>query len=230
MAWYRAGGGGIPSSLKTGMNSVLNKKFGTATTYDPACWPDDVNLMGPLPEKTASGAIASFSDGADDVPLKSLVFGIEPVQASGTPSPSNPLPISGHTSLTGVHCGKNLWDEVTELGGISATTGENTVDNNILRSKNYIQVVPNTSMTWVCESNSSAIYSFYGYDRNKAFVGTISNTKPFTIPSNVYYIRFRLYAVYGTTYLNDIAINYPSTATTYAPYSAESKKWDWSEL
>ena len=76
MAWYRCGGGGIPSSLKTGMNNVLNKKFGTSTTYDPAGWPDNINLMGPLPEKTVSGAIASFSDGADDVPLKSLVVTI----------------------------------------------------------------------------------------------------------------------------------------------------------
>ena len=95
MAWYRAGGAGIPASLKSDMNDVLNKKFGTSTTYPPSDWPSDVNLLGPLPEKTASGAIASFSDGADTVPLKSLVFGIEPVQASGTPSPSNPLPISG---------------------------------------------------------------------------------------------------------------------------------------
>lgn len=77
MAWYRAGGGGIPSSLKTGMNNVLNKKFGTSTTYAPATWPDNVNLLGPLPEKTVSGAIASFADGADDVPLKSLVCNVD---------------------------------------------------------------------------------------------------------------------------------------------------------
>ena len=29
MAWYRCGGGGIPSSLKGDMNDVFNKKFGT---------------------------------------------------------------------------------------------------------------------------------------------------------------------------------------------------------
>lgn len=72
MAFYRCGGGGIPSSLKTDMNSVLNKKFGTSTSYAPGTWPDTVNLMGPLPEKTiVSSPIVAFSDGAEDVPLKS---------------------------------------------------------------------------------------------------------------------------------------------------------------
>lgn len=70
MAWYRAGGGGIPSSLKTNMDAVLNKKFGTSTTYAPNTWPDNVNLLGPLPEKTASGSVASITDGADGVPVK----------------------------------------------------------------------------------------------------------------------------------------------------------------
>ena len=71
MAWYRAGGGGIPTALKTGMNDVLNKKFGTSTTYAPNTWPDNVNLLGKLPEKTVSGSIAHIDDGADRVPVRS---------------------------------------------------------------------------------------------------------------------------------------------------------------
>ena len=61
MAWYRCGGGGIPSTLKAEMNDVLNKKFGTILqNYPPEGWPDNVNLLGPLPIKTASGAIADI--------------------------------------------------------------------------------------------------------------------------------------------------------------------------
>lgn len=79
MAFYRCGGGGIPSSLKTDMNAVLNKKFGTFADYPPADWAPTVNLMGPLPEKTiVSSPIADFSDGSDDVPTKSLVVTISP--------------------------------------------------------------------------------------------------------------------------------------------------------
>ena len=51
-----------------------------------------------LPTDTASGSIASFPDGADGVPVKSLSVAIEPVQAgSGDPSPDNARPISGWT-------------------------------------------------------------------------------------------------------------------------------------
>ena len=97
MAWYRAGGGGIPSSLKTGMDSVLNKKFGTSTTYPAEDWPDTVNLMGPLPEKTVSGAIATFADGADAVPLKKCEITL-------------PASLDGYTSVDVVATGKNVFD------------------------------------------------------------------------------------------------------------------------
>ena len=70
MTMYRVGPAGIPASLKTNMDAVLNKKFGTSTTYAPATWPDNVNLLGPLPEKTASGSVANITDGADGVPIK----------------------------------------------------------------------------------------------------------------------------------------------------------------
>ena len=79
MAWYRCGGGGIPSSLKSDMDDVFNKKFGTVLQdYPPEDWPETVNLMGPLPEKTVSGSVVAFSDGADDVPLKSCEVTIAP--------------------------------------------------------------------------------------------------------------------------------------------------------
>ena len=122
MTMYRVGPAGIPASLKTNMDAVLNKKFGTSTTYAPATWPDNVNLLGPLPEKTASGAIASFSDGADDVPIASGLFSFVPSQAgSGTPSPSNPRAISGYSGMTIYHTGKNL---------LSVTPTHRTTSNN----------------------------------------------------------------------------------------------------
>ena len=47
---------------------------------------------------TAAGAIATFEDGADSMPIKSLTANIEPVQAgSGDPSPLNVRPVSGWT-------------------------------------------------------------------------------------------------------------------------------------
>ena len=104
MTWFRCGG--IPVTLKNAMNAVLNKKFGTSTTYDPSGWPDDVNLMGPLPVKSASGAIASFADGADGVPVKSCSVSFTPSGGGGTPSA--PVAISGVSGLSVTKLGKNL--------------------------------------------------------------------------------------------------------------------------
>lgn len=51
-------------------------------------------------EGTASGSVASFNDGGDNIPVKSLVAEIVATQAgSGTPSPSNPRAISGYTDV-----------------------------------------------------------------------------------------------------------------------------------
>ena len=93
--WVRAGGGGIPASLKSDMDAVLNKKFGTSTTYPPTGWPDDVNLLGPLPEKTVSGSIAHIEDGADTVPIKSWLVTL-------------PASLDGYSSIVGTKAGKNL--------------------------------------------------------------------------------------------------------------------------
>ena len=111
MTWFRVGGAGIPASLKNAMNAVLNKKFGTSgQNYPPNGWPADVNLLGPLPEKTVAGAIAHTDDASDTVPVKSVICSIVPKQAgSGTPSPTNVRALSGYTGLTASQRGKNLF-------------------------------------------------------------------------------------------------------------------------
>ena len=72
---------------------------------------DPEHIYSAYPTDTASGAVASFADGADDIPLKSLVVNIDPVQSgSGDPSPDNVRPISGWTGMTVNASGKNLFD------------------------------------------------------------------------------------------------------------------------
>ena len=57
---------------------------------------------------SASGAVVSFSDGAD-LPLKSLIVDIEPVQSgSGDPSPVNFRPISGRNGVKVTRSGENV--------------------------------------------------------------------------------------------------------------------------
>ncbi len=58
---------------------------------------------------SASGAIVSIIDGAGGMNARSLVVGMEPIQAgSGDPSPDNIRPISGRTGVTVTRTGKNL--------------------------------------------------------------------------------------------------------------------------
>ena len=80
-------------SLKTEINSCKNGKA-------------DIIIS------SASGAIASFSDGADNLPLEDCVIQITPVQdtSGGDPSPTNICPISGWQGLTVWRTGKNLFD------------------------------------------------------------------------------------------------------------------------
>lgn len=57
---------------------------------------------------TASGSIASFSDGADGLPMDYCTAIIEPKQeGSGDPSPTNVRPISGSTGTNVVRDGQN---------------------------------------------------------------------------------------------------------------------------
>ena len=161
---------------------------------------------------SASGAIATFNDGGDNIPLKSCEVAIVAQQASGTPSPSNPRAISGFDSVD-VLVGINIWDEDWEVGTINNSTGQNQDSTTEIRSKGYIRVTPNTSYYFRASEGS---FKYVVYDANKNFIDYFirSRNSVQTMGSNAYYIRITLLN-YGTTYNNDISINYPSTDTAY---------------
>ena len=76
--------------------------------------------------ETATGSIASFDDGADDIPVKSLVAEIVPLQSgSGDPSPDNVRPITGWTEAE-IHVADgetpHIVDNVTTISFASAGT------------------------------------------------------------------------------------------------------------
>ena len=99
---------------------------------------DPEKLIGAYPVDTATGAIASFSDGADNIPMKKVTVRIEPKQAgSGDPSPDNVRPISGWDSVQVNHGGADVSNPTTITiplpqtvygGTLDVTTGELVVD------------------------------------------------------------------------------------------------------
>lgn len=119
------------TNLKQDYSQLLNTAYVTETIMD--------------------SAVASFSDGADGVPVKSLTVGIEPVQSgTGDSSPSNVRPISG---WTGCIIGKSdiapiVVDEVVQ-GTIQNTTGEGTNNTRRIRT-DFIAVKPSTKYRIFC--------------------------------------------------------------------------------
>ena len=158
MAWYRCGGGGIPSSLKTDMNDVFNKKFGTTLQdYPPEDWPGTVNLMGPLPERTVSGAVVTFPDGADTVPLKKCEVTIPPN-------------LDGVSSVDVVHCDGNIFSSEWEQGSIN-TSGNNQTNSNVIRTAGFIRVFEGIHYSFTRDITTDII-NFRGYDAEQNYIGS----------------------------------------------------------
>ena len=82
-----------------------------------------LDSKAPVIVETASGAIATFDDGADSMPIRKIVATIEPVQeGSGDSSPDNVRPISGWTGLNGKRAGENVAyfsNRTTTIAGIT---------------------------------------------------------------------------------------------------------------
>lgn len=172
---------------------------------------------GKLPIGKASGTIASVKDGADEMPMKSLVANIVPKQSgSGTPSPENVREISGWESVETVVSGVNVWDEEWERGSFSATTGEKVNSNDYVRTKNPLRVAPNANYYIKAVANGRLFY----YDANGTFLNAteaFGDPMVITTPSTCAYMNYRWE---GQTYANDISINYPSTDHDYHAYTA----------
>jgi len=85
--------------LKSEIND-LQTEVGTVDSYALASFPQ---------ETISNEAVATFTDGADNIPVKALTIDITPVQSgSGDPSPDNECPISGWDGVTVWRTGKNL--------------------------------------------------------------------------------------------------------------------------
>lgn len=146
------------------------------------------------------GSIASFPDGADDMPVKSFVVGIEPVQEGGRdPSPDNVSPISGWTSAE-IQRSQRFLTWTLENGSIS-DTGEETTTVGYYRS-NYIDIqdAKNINLNFYAPAGGWVL-RIVGYNDNKEFTSLIKKTTYSTtgtrnatvdVPENVRYIRISI--------------------------------------
>lgn len=209
------------SKLKEELGEITD--LNTATKTDVVSAINEVSNACALFQTVENTPIASFTDGGLNLPVYNLEVGIEPIQSgSGDPSPSNVRPISGFSTVNVTRTGINIWDEETELGSISSSTGENTESTTSIRSVNYIRIVTGESYCLIKPSGTGTMYVMY-YDGAKSYlsfesIGGSATITVLTIPATAEYIRLRFHYDYGITYNNDISINYPSTDTSYHAY------------
>ena len=134
---------------------------------------------------------------------------------------SNICPISGWTGCNVSRTGVNVWDEEWELGSYNTTTGAKSTDLQRIRSKNMIPVTPSTGY-YFRFPYSVATYGYYlfQYDSNGQYIeGSQKTASLVTLTSQTHYITVCTQPTYGTTYNNDISINYPATDTVYHAYT-----------
>lgn len=118
--------------------------------------------------------------------------------------------------------GGNKLKEEWEIGGISSSDGSNVSQSNTLRSKEYSKVVSGETYHLSIPSSTTAYLFWYSSDNASSYLqssGSYVAAIDVTVPSGANYIRLQMNASYGTTYNHNIALNYPSSITSYSPYS-----------
>lgn len=173
----------------------------------------------------ASGSVASFPDGADNVPVKDLVVNIQPKQSgTGDPSPTNVRAISGWTEANIRSRSINIWDEEWALGYYKTTDGTFVANTSgYIASKYKIAVKPSTQYFFY---TNAIRFEVFEYGADKAFLRCSfgnANNGLINTSADAYYITFSSHANnYGATYNYDLSLNYPSTDTAYHASNLDS--------
>lgn len=189
---------------------------------------NDTVLYGAYPTAEIDNVpIASFPDGADDVPVKALQIGIEATQeGTGTPSPDNDRPISGFTGANIKVNGKNFFDK-NSLGIINnkylTSDGTETTSSSFFVT-DYFTIKGGYNITISGGGPSGNAPSICFYDKNKTFISGIAHsghTFPYTYttPNNAVYARESI----ANDDKNTIQIELGSTATTYQNFNPNSE-------
>lgn len=167
-------------------------------------------------EKTASGSVASFSDGAA-LPVKDLTAQIVAQQSgSGDPSPSNIRPITGLSKMTVTRTGKNLWSFGDFTGYASYR-----VDTTNWRSN---------SVTFSGVTTSTGATVIVTYVPNLSIVRREFpiTMLPITVNfGNSPYITFSVNGLADGESLTNVQLEFGSTATDYEPYAGETYTVNW---
>lgn len=219
------GGGDITvESLSVTQNGTYTAPQGKAYT------PVTVSVQPPensyqLKSITTPTSLATFN--ASAMPMPTLKALITAKQASGTPSPSNPLPISGWDEVKVLRTGKNLLDPNNlEQGSFNSTTGAHTSSTRRVRTKTGILL---DRGSYVVSTSANLEIIYYVYDENGTYLPNESMVVWITSNISVITLQGKRLLELGFRFSDD-AIMVPSDvtnpmlekgsqATTYEPYN-----------
>ena len=123
--------------------------------------------------------------------------------------------------------GFNQWDEEWEPGNINSA-GNNTIDSESIRSKNFIPCLPNTAYyANLVRATSKWFLQVWFYDGDKKLIRSgYCSKQVFTTPDNALYLRISTNhdVHYGTVYQNDICINLSWDGERNGEYEAYIKR------
>ena len=176
-------------------------------------------------DNTASGSLVHITDGADNIPVKSLVSQIVAVQSgSGTPSPSNPRAISGFDSGVITRCGANFIGIGTQLNGYANLSTQKYATNENAYGYYFPTYALPDKITFNATSGNRANVSYFntipasGVD---AYEISQSSTLPRTITVNKLYKFIHIQFSYNQL-VSDIMVNGGETALPYVPYNGNT--------
>lgn len=204
----------------------------------------NVKIINAYPSDTASGAVASFPDGAA-LPVKSLVVSIEPLQpGSGDPSPDNVRPIYGWTGANVFRTGRNMFDKSTATlgkcinnsGGITNRSGTDAFYSDFIPI--YAKVGDKYKYTAIGRDGDGVVVRIVLYDRNKNWIktenspGSGNNRNKVGITVTQEYVDaglafLRISAYNAGCYENAMLTVGDEYPTEYAPYTGTAVSVSW---
>jgi hypothetical protein len=181
------------------------------------------DMLKAFPVDTASGSIASFSDGAE-LPLKSLTVDIEPIQ--DLHGYDNPWPAGGGKNKFFISASRDAYSWSDGCGFAAITAGDSSITFNGTASASHAFTVSGAALTLPAGTYTMSIsvpdkiqFILRKSDTQVGIAGTLSNTS-FTLTEETT-IDINFMIVSGASFSNQsigFQIESGSTATAYAPY------------
>lgn len=193
---------------------------------------ENYDIYGAYVTEQISGAIANFTDGADNVPVKALSVEFEATQASGTPTPSSPIPITPVNSIAVTRTGKNLWSNekaVTDSNTATVYISDEWLNFKTGGNPLIYKLKSDTQVTFqaIAKASSNDILNLRAYYTDGTYtqlvyVSLTANTET-TISGTTAsgktldFIR-SVYTNNTSIQIKNVQLEFGSTATAYEPY------------